>query len=241
MVLKSMTRPYDLVTFIRFVFFEIKYVLINNLVKNSYSQCEEDIKIDAMFGSKKTGFYVDVGANDPHRFNNTARLHKKGWWGLNIDPNPLKCRNLVLARPKDITLNVGIGRHEKPMEFYVMNVSGLSTFSPETAHMSESKGFKILKKFKVSVKSLRKVFFENNVREIDFMSVDTEGYDYEVLASNDWQKYRPKIICVEIYVNGESSTKNFASEQDPLQLLKEQGYEEVFRSELNAVFKDSRK
>ena len=54
----------------------------------SYSQEGEDMILRRIFGDKRLGFYVDVGAHDPRRFSNTYYFYKRGWRGINIEPRP---------------------------------------------------------------------------------------------------------------------------------------------------------
>src|SRR5438552_17947489 len=75
------------------------------IVRNSYSQGGEDLVMDNFFNGKRKGFYVDVGANDPTRFNNTKRFYKKGWRGINIEPDPKLFEKIKSDRSRDTNLN----------------------------------------------------------------------------------------------------------------------------------------
>src|SRR3989344_9673220 len=80
-------RMYGPLVFIQFALREFYLLLWMRGVKNSYSQRGEDIVIDHLLKHKKIGFYIDVGANDPIRFSNTNRFYKRGWTGINIEPD----------------------------------------------------------------------------------------------------------------------------------------------------------
>lgn len=166
-----------------------------------YSQNGEDIILKYLFFKKKKGFYVDVGAHHPERFSNTHLLYKKGWNGINIDAIPGGMKLFNKLRPRDINLEVGIGKKDEIIDFYVFNDPALNTFSKELAEKTNnSKNEFFLKKVvKVKVKRLETVlknYLSEN--EIDVLNIDVEGLDLDVLESNDWSKYRPKFVLVEI-------------------------------------------
>lgn len=197
------------------------------ILNNSFSQCGEDLIIERLLNSKKNGFYVDVGAYDPERFSNTKRFYLKGWKGVNIEPNPDNIYKFDEVRRRDINLNVGIGVKEKILNFYKMYPSTLSTFSKSKAKEYQEEGFKLDSVSKIRVTSLVKVFKKYGIRKIDFMSVDTEGYDLDVLRSNDWGKFRPKIVIVET-VNTPGVEKFMA----------ENSYRKAYSNKLNSIFVD---
>jgi len=181
------------------------YYILKNLSENilpagrrSYSQIGEDLLLDFFLGHKKKGFYVDVGAYHPTSLSNTFFFYKKGWRGINIEPNFSRFKLFQKKRKKDINLNIGISSAEGKMDFYLFDAETLSTFSKETADKYQKLGYKLIDFKQVPVYPLVKIFdgYVKNL-SIDFMSVDTEGYDMEVLKSNDWGKYRPSLIIIE--------------------------------------------
>lgn len=164
----------------------------------SFSQNGEDVVIHRLLENKKKGFYIDIGANDPTRFNNTKYFYLRGWWGINIEPD-LDCFiKIKKERPRDINLNIGIGKKNSELTFYQFKTSTLSTFSQSEAKKYQSQGYKLLIKRQVRVNKLSDILGKYlKGKKIDFMTIDTEGYDKEVLISNNWSKYRPKVICIE--------------------------------------------
>lgn len=191
-------KIYGLPKFLQYAFLEIHRKLWLQFVKHSYSQNGEDLLIHRILRGKKRGFYVDIGANDPVRFSNTKRFYELGWKGINIEPD-VDCFNKVKnGRTKDINLNFGIGNECSKIIFYQFYSDTLSTFSKKEALQYQKQGYKLKGTKKVEVDKLSNVFkYHLNNRKIDFMSIDTEGYDKEVLLSNDWKKYRPRVICIE--------------------------------------------
>lgn len=168
--------------------------------KTHYSQFGEDIVLQSIFRNKKTGFYVDVGAHHPTRYSNTALLYKKGWRGINIDPNPESIQLFKKARPLDINLCLGASKNETELNYYTFSDPAINTFVLEEAEKWIKQGkIPFLGKKKIMVQPLAKIlalYLPENLT-IDMLSIDTEGMDDEVLESNDWQKYAPNVIVVE--------------------------------------------
>jgi FkbM family methyltransferase len=202
----------------------------------SYSQFGEDLEIERLLGGKKEGFYVDVGANDPDIISNTKRFYKKGWKGINIEPNSANFKKFVLKRPRDINLNIGIGPAPGDMDFYLFDPHELSTFSGQEAQKYENMGYRLVEKKKVRVEPLFAVLERHAAEKgIDFLSVDAEGFDLEVLKSGDWIKFRPKIVCVEIAEHGTGRRR-----EEIERFLVERGYSLAKFNGLNGIYVDSR-
>lgn len=207
------------------------------LVLSSYSQLNDDIMLDKLLGYPSTGFYVDIGANDPVRFSNTMRFYKKGWSGINIEPSPNKIPELNKKRPKDINLNVGIGVNDRSETFYVIDPDTLSTFSKENAYKYIDEGCTLVDTLSIAVKPLADVLEEHAKDiKISFFNIDTEGYDMNVLKSNDWAKFRPELICIESYDYKEYSDDSKADEQE--RYLNEHCYKKIYANELNSIYRD---
>jgi FkbM family methyltransferase len=197
---------------------------------DSYSQYQEDLILDAIF-QKQDGFYVDIGANDPIEFSNTYRFYKKGWRGINIEPQKDRVDLFLKTREGDINLNLGIGKERGQLEFYNLGVHTLSTFDKETA-VAHAKRFKtdIIETIVIKVERLETVLSEYlpQGKHIDFMSIDTEGWDMDVLLSNDWNRFRPSIVVIEVGSQLEEIMKFF----------KNNSYELVYKNSCNYFFKD---
>jgi len=172
-------------------------------INESYSQQGEDAVLFGMLNYSHSGFYVDVGAHHPKRFSNSFKFYKMGWSGINIDPMPQMKLNFDKERPRDINIEVGIAEEEGVLNYYMFEESALNTFDEKTVKYFQEiyPSCKILEINKIPVTTLAKCLDQNmppNVN-IDFMSVDCEGLDFEVLKSNNWNKYKPKIIVCEIH------------------------------------------
>ncbi len=145
------------------------------------------------------GFYVDIGAFHPYRFSNTYYFYLKGWHGINIDPTPGMKQRFDTARPRDINLELGISSTTGQSEFFIFNEPALNTFDTQRARLMEFRGYELKTKKKISQRKLKNVLAEylgDNI--IDFITIDVETYEIQVLESNDWERYRPRFILVEI-------------------------------------------
>jgi FkbM family methyltransferase len=166
----------------------------------SYSQEGEDLILDRVFGGRRTGFYVDVGAHHPVRFSNTLLMYRRGWRGINIDPDPDAMDLFVQLRPRDINLSVGIADQAGVLTLHRFNEPALNTFDAALAAQREKlPGYHPRDPIQISVRRLDEVLAQHLPpgQVIDVLSVDAEGYDYKVLASNDWSRFRPRFALVE--------------------------------------------
>ena len=125
-------RIYGPARFASFARSELRYRL-KRVLRHSYSQLDEDLVADRLLGRKDSGFYVDVGANDPSRLNNTMRFYQRGWRGISIEPNQECFSRLDKKRPLDINLNIGVSDTSGTLEFYRFFPDTLSTFSKSEA------------------------------------------------------------------------------------------------------------
>lgn len=212
----------------------ISFATWDQWAQRSWAQEGEDLILDRVLSGQKKGFYVDVGAHHPKRFSNTFMFYKRGWRGINIDAMPGSMRAFNKSRPRDINLEFGIGEREGKLPYYVFNEPALNGFSKDLSkNYQENEFFKIKRVIEVNVFPLRKVL--NNYlpvgQTIDFMSVDAEGFDFKVLKSNDWKKYRAKFVLVEI-LNG---SLHDIEQSDIGQYMRHLGYI-VYAKCINTVF-----
>jgi FkbM family methyltransferase len=166
----------------------------------SFSQFNEDLLIDLLLGLRNKGLYLDIGANDPSFNSNTKRFYDKGWSGINIEPGVNSFRKFCLSRTRDINLNIGVGPLKGKLPFYqVVGDSTLSSFNREIASKMAAAFGLAVEETTMDVLRLMDVF-EHHVKDnkVDFMSVDAEGLDFAILQSNDWERFRPALVIVEI-------------------------------------------
>ena len=166
----------------------------------AYAQDGEDMVLRRLIGQQDTGFYVDVGAHDPFRFSNTCYFHRRGWRGLNIDADPDAIHAFRRARPGDINLCVGVSDTPGQMIFHRFNEPALNTFDTElAAERIRMPAYRIIERIEVPVRRLDDILAEHVPpgQFIDMLSIDVEGFDAQVLMSNDWSKIRPRFLLVE--------------------------------------------
>ena len=185
----------------------------------SYSSLHEDNILDWLTGYKKDGFYIDIGANNPDRINNTKLFYERGWKGINIEPDKNGYDLFCQKRPRDINLNCAVGDGEA---IYYKD-SGATVGNIFTKDLAKERGF--VKEEKMILKPLREIFAENNLKMVDFISMDVEGFENEVLKSNDWEKYGARVLCIEGY---------------KYDYLKQFGYKRVFWDGSNSYYKNTR-
>jgi FkbM family methyltransferase len=169
----------------------------------SYSQDGEDMILRSFYEDRRKyrGFYVDVGAHHPFRFSNTACFYQTGWRGINIEPSPDLIKKFRRYRKRDINLNAGIANQTSELTFYVFNDQALNSFDNELSlsRHTDSTPYKIVKELKIQTYRLSDILdkYMPENQKIDFLSIDAEGYDLEILKSNNWEKYVPDFILVE--------------------------------------------
>lgn len=169
----------------------------------SYSQDGEDMIYRSFFSNRKNyrGFYVDVGAYHPYRFSNTLYFYKKGWRGINIEPTPGTKNLFNFFRKRDININTGISTKAGELPFYCFNEPALNSFSAAAADSAAANTkYRILRVVHVPTVPLAAVLdqYLPAGQTIDFLTIDAEGFDLEVLASNNWDRYVPLFVMVEV-------------------------------------------
>lgn len=161
----------------------------------SYSQFGEDLILENLFPNRNDGFYVDVGAHHPSYLSNTRFFYQRGWTGLNIEPTSGGFSQLQRHRPKDINVRVAISSSHSKVRF--ADAGPLSGIVDENYPHSETEGtITEIEAMPLSA-VLDKWLSKNPTPTIDFLSVDCEGHDYEVLLSNDWDRHKPSVTLVE--------------------------------------------
>jgi FkbM family methyltransferase len=163
----------------------------------SYAQNGEDVVLARALGDRPKGFYFDIGANDPTEDSVTRYFYDRGWRGVNIEPQLSYFQALCEARPRDTTLNIGIAAKAGTLTMhYVPRAPGMSTFSEEQAKVLADAGYE-LEPRELAVRPLDEVLEQHAGQEIDFLKVDVEGLEHEVLGEVDWSRWRPRVILVE--------------------------------------------
>ena len=188
------------------------------------------------FEKKTRGFYIDVGCFHPIRFSNTLFLYQKGWSGLNIDLSKKSIDLFKISRPRDISLNYGVGDQNCEMEFfYNKECFQSNTLNAQfKEHFLKPRG---IKKKKIEVKTLdyllNKHFPE---KKIDLLDIDAEGFDYEVLKGIDFEKNSIDLIMLEVHYFSPETQKKSRKIKD---LLRAKGFYLIYGDYPgNCIFKN---
>ena len=201
--------------------------------RRCYSQEGEDMILQRLFGQRREGFFVDVGAHHPFRYSNTYLFYKKGWRGINIDATPGSMREFKKYRPADINLELAVSQTPGESCFYLFDDPAYNTFDAEAAEKAQLAGATLLERNNIACRPLKEILNEHlrEHQEIDFLSVDVEGFDLQVLKSNDWNRYKPECVLVECL----DIPLPELSEHNTYIYLRSLGYN-IFAKTVNTVF-----
>ena len=205
----------------------------NFFPKKQYSCFGEDLFVTDYFKNQDNGFYVDVGSYHPFFWNNTYLLYKKKWNGINIDANPLSIELFKFARHDDHNFNLAITnkRNNKITLYYRRKMNALNTTDESFAKRNFPNGYKTLD---VECSSLDSVLSKTKYKDkvIDFLNIDVENTEKDVLESLSFEIYKPKLICVEIHHESEENLKSNMT----YKFLLEKGYKVTWRKEYSFIF-----
>ena len=195
-----------------------------------YSQFGEDEILFEMFQRKTSGFCVEVGANNGIDDSTSLFFEQIGWKCILVEPNPSLCREILKER-NALLYECAASNQSDPRNLYVVEGAvrsdGLSTISTnkEVHERIKSHGF-VTTSVQVRSMTLDRILMDAHIdREIDFISIDVEGHEYEVLNGFSVGKWKPFIILIEDNSNFENNTVN--------SYLKTFGYVRFMRTGVN--------
>ena len=184
---------------------------------------------------------VDLGCFHPVRDNNTYQLYKRKWTGINIDLNSLSIDLFNFFRSRDINLNIALANKKGVNKlFYSGQFSPLN--SMDSNHLNflkknfnlEKKSFKIKN---IKTESLNNILEKHNFFDIDLLSIDLEGYEYEVLRNFKFNNYKIDLICIEMISHNLSSKKNY---QKLSRILRKNNFKFIYKTEVNFFYKNKK-
>ena len=162
----------------------------------SYAQNLEDVVLDRALHAP-SGFYVDVGAASPSTASVTRHFYELGWSGINIEPLPEYVSELRLARPRDWTIEAVAGASPGQSSFHVVESDqDLSTFDPRRVEQMRAEGIRTNECLTEMV-TLNDVLEQAQPMAIDFLKIDAEGTEREVLLGIDLRMWRPRVLLIE--------------------------------------------
>ena len=194
--MKKYNRKINLVKIekgIKKIFARYKYAIL------SYSQEGEDLILHRFFGNKKKGYYVDVGAHHPFRYSNTQFFYKRGWNGINIEPMPEAVGLFAKYRSRDVHVQKGVSGKKEVLTYYEFKSTEFNTFNPDNAEEYKKMGVPFIDTKLIETLPLADILDEHVPAGtvIDFLTIDTEGLELQVLHSNNWSKYQPVFVILE--------------------------------------------
>ncbi len=200
----------------------------------SHATNHEDVVLArALRPDERIGFWVDVGAGDPVVDSVTAAFSQRGWCGINVEPLRPEFERLTGARPHDVNLNVALGETSGRAELFAgpSENRGSSTLVPELAARYRSLG-QSFTPVEVEVSTLKEIVSEHVSGDVDFLKVDVEGFEREVLAGAEWSTFRPRVVLVEATVPNTAEPSHEAWEP----ILLSAGYELTLFDGLNRFY-----
>jgi FkbM family methyltransferase len=189
-------------------------------VYRSYAHSGEDVLVEGMLKWVKQGTYVDVGAYHPVLYSNTYILYQKGWKGIVIDPNIDMKPLYTLMRPRDTFVHTAVGPTAGKRPYYMFDDGAYNSFDEGRAKSwKASRGLEIREVREVSFKPLAQILKEEKIAKIDFLNIDVEGLDFDVLKTHDWN-----IPTTVIAIEDETFNPDKPHENAIYAYLHEKGY-----------------
>jgi FkbM family methyltransferase len=199
----------------------------------SYAQNYEDVLLNRVFKDKTQGFYIDIGALHPTFDSVTKAFYDRGWTGINIEPIKEFYSIFIKDRPRDINLNIAISNTESNLDFFeVLGQPGNSTLNKDIAYkIAQEKGLDVVQ-YAIPVKTLASICQEYVNQKIDFLKIDVEGLEEEVILGGVWELFRPTILLIETTL----PNTNIRCENNIPEILKQKGYQHVFFDGINDYY-----
>ncbi len=218
--MKQIFNLYNLTVLKLFIFYVLSFgrnKLINFIYKNyknSYSQIFQDLFVISASNKKKAGFFIEIGVGNGVDFSNTFLLEKEyDWKGILCEPDIRNFRTIEKFRKSKLIKSMIDEKCHKNVEFYLNN-------DPYSSSSKKIKGTQE----KIYSKSLclNHLFKKYNLNKVDYISIDTEGNEYQILKNFNFKKYDVKIFTIEHNFNLNKRLQI----QD---LMKSNGYKNVFK------------
>jgi FkbM family methyltransferase len=199
----------------------------------SYAQRFEDFHLWRCFDGQPTGFYVDIGGGHPVYDNVSFAFYLAGWRGVVVEPNPALAALTRAVRPRDQLLEGLCGAIPGEATLYLQReFHGLSTTVAEHARAAESEVGRSAEAVTLPMTTLAALCAQHAPARFEFLKVDVEGAEADVLRGADFTRFRPKVIVVEAIKP--LSLEPAWSEWEPL--LSRHGYACVWDDELNRYY-----
>ena len=193
--------------------YKIQKIFKNKRPNLHYAEFAEDVMVNRIFKNLNKGFYVDIGAYHPFKGSLTYHLYKKGWHGINIDISKASIDLFNISRKRDMNINCAISDHDGETYYYEN--------SEINQQNSLFKSNENQKKIKIKCFTLNNILDSNKIKKVDFINVDTEGNELQVLKGIDFEKIDPLLLTVE----DNSFDFNNDKKMEKINFMKSKNYE----------------
>ncbi|HHJ19497.1 MAG TPA: FkbM family methyltransferase [Gammaproteobacteria bacterium] len=193
---------------------------VNNIKQKAVSQLGQDIWVLEKTNYKRNGFFVEFGATDGVLLSNTYLLEKEfGWNGICAEPNPKFHEQLRANRGCIVSQHCIAGKTGEQVEFILADAfGGMRRYADDDQHQEKREAYRLSGEVAIMTTISLDDFLKhyNAPREIDYLSIDTEGSEYEILASFPFDEWKIRLITVE---------HNFTDRRSDIRaLLEKNGY-----------------
>jgi FkbM family methyltransferase len=165
------------------------------------AQNGEDRWLDAHFGGKREGFFVEVGAYDGVRFSNSYFFEQRGWRGVLVEPDPAMAERCRTARSRSMVYACAVGAPGSSTEVVFFQVTGGEVYSTTRLDPSHRQRLQRLglpwREVRVPMRTLDAILDEVSAPKIDFVTIDVEGGELDVLRGFDLGRWKPQVVVVE--------------------------------------------
>ena len=164
--------------------------------KISFSQTGLDLLLSNIFKNNKKGFYIDIGCNHPVYNNNTFIFYQKGWRGVNIDLDKSSIDLFNIYRKRDLNIHAALSSSNNTKKVYEFHAkSPLNTLVEKVANYQKAQ---VKNTYEIETQTLNQIINRNKLsQKINFLTIDVEGHELEVLKGFDFNSHQPDIIVVE--------------------------------------------
>ena len=154
------------------------------------SQFGEDVFVAKFFADRTEGTWLDIGAFHPRIASNTEQLRRRGWTGINVDADPAKIKLFDWFRRSDRNLCAAVAGPDGGRAV-LRRQSGSSYGSMDKLEMTGGPG-------DVATRTVADILAEAAPEAVDFVSIDVEGLEADILAGFPFDRYSPELFCVEV-------------------------------------------
>ena len=172
-----------------YFFYKLQKIYKNKSPNYHFAEFAEDVMVNRIFKNYNEGIYIDVGAYHPYKSSLTYKLFKRGWRGMNIDLSKTSIDLFNIARPKDLNICCAISNKTEKKIFFEN--------SPINQQNSLIRQNNKQKEIEIEAYRLDELLLSKNLQNPDYLNIDTEGNEMDVLEGIDFKKISPKLITIE--------------------------------------------